>query len=241
MLSIKSAEFFITTITFLLAYVLMVTIAGSFRAWVSEKMGDSSAADAGFLTLNPMQHVDAFGLAALFLFRFGWGAQMPVSPSSIVARTTFVRWVKLCLAYWSDMLAHIVLALVSMTALLVMFGQSVIGISASMMFSGELSHMLFAQAFPEHSSLTISLALVCVASIYLNVFLAVFNFVFRGLELFMIYLIERSPHYAQYNNIATVLLYALIVSIFVTPQLRVLFVIFIVELAQTLAHLFGGL
>lgn len=241
MISIKSAEFVITLTAFFIAYVFIVTFVGYFRAWITDKMGDDTAVNAGFLTLNPLQHVDPIGMICLFFFRIGWGSHIPINPSLITARSTVKRWLKLCLAYWSDAVAHVLLATIAMVGLLSLFGVNVIGISADMMMGGQLSHMRFAQVYPESSSLAISLALILVASIDLNVFLAVFNLVFRGLELFMIYLIERSPHYAQYNNMATIFLYAIVVSIFVTPQLRWFLVVIIWQMGQVIAHLIGAI
>ncbi|MCX5922746.1 MAG: hypothetical protein NTX86_05480 [Candidatus Dependentiae bacterium] len=241
MVSLKSAEFFITMISFSLAYIFVVTFVGYFRAWVTDKMGDDSAVNAGFLTLNPAQHFDLVGYICLLWLHFGWGSHMPLNPHNIVARSPLVRWIKLIIAYWSDAIAHIVLATFSITGLVLMFGGKVIGVSVDMMMTGELSHMRFAALYPGGSSIAISFALVLIASVYLNVFLAVFNLVFRGLELVMIYLIERSPHYAQYNNLATIFLYAIVVSIFVTPQLRWLLMVMIAHMGYLIACLFGAL
>lgn len=242
MVSVKSADFVITTISFFLAYVFVVTFVGYFRAWVTDKMGDDSAIEAGYLTLNPLYHIDLVGLVCLFLFHIGWGNfNVPLNPSRIISPSPVIRWIKLCIAYFSDAIGHIVLATLAMAWLLVMFGKEVVFLSAGMMLSGELSHMNFAMNYPQSSSLSISIALILIASIYLNVFLAGINFVFRGLELFMIYLIEKAPEYAKYNNIATIFLYAVIVSIFVTPQLRNFLVMLIFKWGSLIASLFGAI
>jgi len=241
MVSVRSADFVITMISFFLAYVFVVTFVGCFRAWVTDKMGDDSAMEAGYFTLNPLPHMDLVGLVCLFLFHIGWGNfNMPLNPARIVAANPIVRWIKLCIAYFSDAIGHIVLATLAMATLLIMFGKSVIYLSAGMMLNGELSHMNFALNYPASSSMSISVALILIASIYLNVFLAGINFVFRGLELFMIYLIEKAPQYAKYNNIATIFLYAIIVSIFVTPQLRLGLVMLISHWGSAIASLFGA-
>jgi len=241
MLSVRSAEFFITMISFFLAYIFVVTFVGYFRAWVTDKMGDDSAVEAGYLTLNPLPHMDLVGLVCLFLFHIGWGNfHMPFNPARIIARSPIVRWIKLCVAYFADAIAHIVLATVAMAGLLLMFGQSVLNISVGMMLDGELSHMIFSLNYPNSPSVLISIALILIASIYLNIFLAGINLVFRGLELFMFWLIEKHPHYAKYNNIATIFLYAIVVSIFVTPQLRLFLVMTIAHWGSLIAHLFGA-
>lgn len=240
MVNVKSAEFLITFITFALVYIVSVTFVGYFHAWVTEKMGDDTAVESGFLTLNPLQHIDTIGMLCLLLFRIGWGARIPIDPAKIEARSTVVRWLKLYTAYWSDAVAHIALATIAMTGLVVIFGHMVLQISADMMLNGELSHIRFAQVYPDVSSWVISVALILIACIYLNVFLAVFSFVFYGLELLMMFLTENSPEYAQYSGWFTFLIYFLLVLLLVTPQLRILLVLAIYTMGLFIASLFGA-
>lgn len=42
-------------------------------------MGDQTAKLKGRLSLNPIHHIDPFGLVALYLFRFGWAKPVPVN------------------------------------------------------------------------------------------------------------------------------------------------------------------
>lgn len=241
MVHVKSAEFLITFITFALVYIMSVTVVGYFHAWVTDKMGDDTAVESGFLTLNPFQHIDMVGIVCLFLFRIGWGARIPIDASKIIGRTTARRWLKLYTAYWSDAVAHIALATVAMTGLVLIFGRMVLPISADMMLSGELSHMRFAQLFPDLSSMIISIALLLIACIYLNVFLAIFSFVFYGLELLIMFLTENSPEYAQYSGAFTFLIYFLLVLLLITPLLRGLLVLAIYSMGHCIASLFGAL
>lgn len=240
MINVQSAEFFITLITFGLVYIVSVTFVGYFHAWVTEKMGDDTAAESGFLTLNPFQHIDFIGVLCLVLFRIGWGARIPIDATRIQGRSTVQRWVKLYTAYWSDAVAHVGMATAAMTGLVLLFGASVLQLSADMMLSGELSYLRFAKIFPDVSSLTISVALILIACVYLNVFLAVFSFVFYGLELLLMYLTENSPEYGRYVGAFTFLLYFLLVLLLVTPQLRILLVLTIYTVGLFLASLFGS-
>lgn len=240
MINVQSAELFITLITFALVYILSVTFVGYFHAWVTDKMGDDTAAESGFLTLNPLQHVDFVGIICLLLFRIGWGARIPIDPTKIQGRSTVGRWLKLYTAYWSDAVAHVALATIAMTGLVLIFGGNVLQLSADMMLNGELSHMRFAQVYPGVSSMIISVALILIACIYLNVFLAVFSFVFYGLELLIMFLTENSPEYAQYSSAFTFLVYFLLVLLLVTPQLRILLVLTIYSMGLFIASLFGA-
>ncbi len=50
------------------------------HAWVALKQGDSTAADAGHLTLNPLKQMGLFSLIMLAFLGLAWGA-VPVNPS----------------------------------------------------------------------------------------------------------------------------------------------------------------
>ena len=46
---------------------------------VAYALGDDTAKRAGRLTLNPIAHIDWFGLVAMALFHFGWAKPVPVN------------------------------------------------------------------------------------------------------------------------------------------------------------------
>ena len=48
------------------------------HAWMAYRLGDSTAARMGRLTLNPMSHLDPMGSLALLLMGFGWAKPVPV-------------------------------------------------------------------------------------------------------------------------------------------------------------------
>ncbi|MDL2311122.1 site-2 protease family protein [Peptostreptococcaceae bacterium OttesenSCG-928-C18] len=43
-------------------------------------MGDSTAKDAGRISLNPLKHLSLYGTLSLFIFKFGWAKPVPVNP-----------------------------------------------------------------------------------------------------------------------------------------------------------------
>ena len=61
------------------------------HGWMADYLGDSTAKDAGRLTLNPLSHIDPFGsvlLPALMLlsgvgFVFGWAKPVPYNPYNL--------------------------------------------------------------------------------------------------------------------------------------------------------------
>lgn len=58
----------------LLCIVLHETCHGLVALW----LGDTTAKDAGRLTLNPLHHIDIFGLIMMAAFKFGWAKPVPV-------------------------------------------------------------------------------------------------------------------------------------------------------------------
>lgn len=63
------------------ALLLALTIHEFSHAFVSHKLGDPTPKRQGRLTLNPLAHIDPFGLIMLWLFRFGWGRPVEIDPS----------------------------------------------------------------------------------------------------------------------------------------------------------------
>ena len=50
------------------------------HGFVAYLLGDRTAKNAGRLTLNPIKHLDPFGLFAMIVFGFGWAKPVPVNP-----------------------------------------------------------------------------------------------------------------------------------------------------------------
>jgi len=71
--------------------ILSATIHEYMHGFVANQLGDSTAKDAGRLTLNPIKHLDFFGsfLLPLMLllagssFLFGWAKPVPYNPNNL--------------------------------------------------------------------------------------------------------------------------------------------------------------
>ena len=67
------------------AILFALTVHEFFHAWTAFRFGDTTARDAGRLTLNPLAHLDLFGTIMMFVsqFRFGWAKPVPVNPMNL--------------------------------------------------------------------------------------------------------------------------------------------------------------
>lgn len=67
------------------AIFFSLTVHEFFHAYTAFRFGDSTARDAGRLTLNPLAHLDLFGTLMMFMsgFRFGWAKPVPVNPFNL--------------------------------------------------------------------------------------------------------------------------------------------------------------
>ncbi len=113
MLSVTTVEIIKIIVATAAAYVPTVVISGCFAAWVAKKMGDSTAEDQGFLTLNPWRHIYPLGLGTLILMRvvnfpflFGFGQMVPLNEHRIHGR---FRDLKLIAALWARSMANVIM------------------------------------------------------------------------------------------------------------------------------------
>ena len=89
------------------------------HGWVSYKLGDPTAKNAGRLTLNPFKHLDIMGALCLLVFRVGWAKPVPIDPRYYQDRKKGIIYVSL-----AGPVTNFVLAFVSLfvEGLLMRFG-----------------------------------------------------------------------------------------------------------------------
>lgn len=218
MVTLETAKLLITMITFFMAYLFSVTIAGAFRAWVADKMGDDTAALFGLLTLNPIAHIDIFGLAMLLLFYFGWGKYVPINPFNIHDP---YKKLKLAAAYLSDTVAYFVSALIGVTVLVIAFGPGMLFTARAMIICiSNMTHLFLVNECPTLSSASIVIAFILIAFVYLNVILGVLTGIMNIVSVSMLSLMDRSATLRQYHNYIIIILPILLILLF-SEKLRI--------------------
>jgi Zn-dependent protease len=60
-------------------FILAGTVHEYMHAWTAKKLGDYTATIEGRLTLNPLAHLDPFGLLLMVVAGFGWMKPVPVN------------------------------------------------------------------------------------------------------------------------------------------------------------------
>lgn len=71
-------SFLTDILIYIIPAMVCVTIHETCHGLVAYKLGDSTAKDAGRLSLNPIRHVDLIGLVMLVVCHFGWAKPVPV-------------------------------------------------------------------------------------------------------------------------------------------------------------------
>ena len=69
-----------STLLRLAAVLLCLTVHETCHGLAAYRMGDPTAKAMHRLSLNPLRHIDWFGLAMMFFVGFGWAKPVPVDP-----------------------------------------------------------------------------------------------------------------------------------------------------------------
>ncbi|MBU1348632.1 site-2 protease family protein [Patescibacteria group bacterium] len=70
-------------VAWVLAILFALTVHEFSHALMGSLLGDPTAKRLGRLTLNPIAHIDPFGLMALVTVGFGWGKPVPFNPYNL--------------------------------------------------------------------------------------------------------------------------------------------------------------
>lgn len=196
-----------------LAYILSITLSGAAKAWVAKKAGDRTAEYAGFLTLDPLVHIDPFGLIIAAVAGVGWGNDIPVDIYNI---TYPLRDLKILTVYYMQTIMHI---LFTSLAILMHTGIEIL----QLVYIG-------------HSAFGTTLEFVLQSFVKVNIFLAMLRFIQASMDLICMHLVERDPASAVYIRLGS-LLVSLIIVVLIGTQMQVFFINISYSLASWVAAL----
>ncbi len=142
----KILEFLILAPPFLLA----ITFHEFAHGYVACHFGDTTAKDAGRLSMNPLRHLDPLGVIAFFIVKIGWARPVPVNPARLSNPARDMLYVSL-----AGPAANLILALASVVA---------------------LKGLALAAAILPQSFISPAVNMAA-ASVWINIVLAIFNLV----------------------------------------------------------------
>ena len=79
-------------IMIMIAVVISLSFHEFGHAWMANYFGDNTAKRMGRLTINPIAHIDPFGLLMIAFIGFGYGKPVPTDPRNFNSRKAFL-WV----------------------------------------------------------------------------------------------------------------------------------------------------
>ncbi|MDA8164710.1 MAG: site-2 protease family protein [Desulfobacteraceae bacterium] len=76
-------------------FLFALTVHELAHGLAAHRLGDPTAARLGRLTLNPLKHLDLLGVAAFFIMKIGWAKPVPVNPGYFRNPARGLLWVSL--------------------------------------------------------------------------------------------------------------------------------------------------
>lgn len=221
MIKQQTIQYLMNIVAVFLAYLMAIGPAGCFRAWVAKKMGDDTAEQQGLLTLDPLAHVDVFGVLSLAICGVGWGRNVAINPANIDGR---FRTLKLICTFFCDILMHLALAFVGV---LVLVGGR---------------YLLAAHGYAAFLDTPTAAALSTVLAVFvqINGFLAVVSLIFNSFSLILIFINEQEEfEYTNYVYYAALFL-PIFLMVFFGASLQNMFNFVLIKTYMVFIWLFGN-
>ncbi|MFV0413876.1 MAG: site-2 protease family protein [Oscillospiraceae bacterium] len=180
----------------LLAFFTAIPFHEAAHGFISEKLGDPTARNLGRITLNPIKHVDPWGLVAMLTIGIGWAKPVPVNPA-------YYKKPKVGMA--------VTAAAGPLSNLLLAYVNTVLFKVGSYVFYG-----IYGGAFP--AAVVVVLTILQYLA-YINISLAIFNLLpvppFDGSRIFALFLPQKA--YFSIQKYERYMMFILIAVMFVLP------------------------
>lgn len=236
MIHLSDVESIATVITLIFAYAVSCTLSGAAQAWVALKNGDDSAAEEGYLSLNPIAHINGIGILSVIFFRLGWGNPIPVNAAHIYHNRRLAR---LAAIFGSEVIVYVTLALFSIFFAVFFFGSYPIACTLRMLVDHTIPLRALSAQYTNHSSLAIVGAMMLVAFAFFNVFAASLSVILNGVRYILLVGAEKGHDYMEHADIIA-LIVPLILLMFFAHEIQIMIMQLIVPLAATIARLLGA-
>lgn len=247
MINLAVAEFLFALIILITAYFISHTINGCIQAYVTSLLGDDTAKDMGYMSPNPFVHIDLFGFLALIFLGIGWLQTVPIDPYAFYGRW---RYWKLFSAYLTEAFVSICMAIISLFLVVYLYGSYITQKllenlftfygKAFTLFSSSGAHLHIARDFKMiESPITIVVAFLLAAMVYLNIMIATMSVVFNAFRYMLIVGFHKGYSYVEYADYLAFLGPLLVLYLFGVELFNTLFKITVWG-ASNIAYLFGS-
>lgn len=199
--SLKSIELLTAIIAAGLAYLIITMFSGYFQAWVAKKLGDDTAQEAGFLTLNPVIYLDPIGFMLFLVTGFGWGKPVPINPFNFTGK---YRRLEILFTYGSQTVANAVLAIFCLWVMTVFFG-------------GMTGTRPLPTYFVDHPAIAQSLRLVAYRMAEFSIFFTLYSLVLACLRMAIMFWLGQFKMMWHESELISVLLAILLLFVFNEP------------------------
>ncbi|MCL2365694.1 MAG: site-2 protease family protein [Oscillospiraceae bacterium] len=104
-----AGEVLVSILLIVIPFMICITVHELAHGFTAYRLGDNTAKNQGRLTLNPIRHIDPFGLLMIVVFRFGWAKPVPVNMNTFKHPRRYMA-----VTAFAGPLSNLILALVLM-------------------------------------------------------------------------------------------------------------------------------
>jgi hypothetical protein len=205
------------------------TVAGYAQAWMSKKMGDLTPEQLGFLSLDPLEHIDPIGAFCLLFLGIGWGKFMPND-------ITFLNSWQILTIFLTPSLVYVAIGLLALLLLLALFGSSVVHLSLLMINVEYTQLSAFSKLYSSSSSADLTIGFLLFMFLYVGVMFAALNVILNGCRFIATVILKK--HGTPTNDLLF-LLFSFIAMIFLAQPIRIFLTFIIARVAYACIFLCG--
>lgn len=202
MLSLASAESILTIVLLIAAYYFSVIINDIIQALVNNRMGDDTAVNRGYTSLNPVHHFDIISFIALLIFRVGWSRMVPVTFYK-VRKDNFIA--RLLLIFAMEPIVSLAICLVSLIILKHLISVDLIENLLDLLFMRSGFTFSVISSMGHISSAKLLVAMFLTALVFLNLVITAMAIIFNGFRFFIIALRKYLQPFMSYIDLILLL------------------------------------
>lgn len=220
-MNLAFAECLFALIILIAAYFISHTINGSIQAYVTWKLGDDTAKESGFMSLNPVVHIDLLGFLFLIFLGIGWMQTVPIDPYAFLGKW---RHLRLGLAYATEAIVSVLLAIIALFLSVYFYGFVLTHMvlfqlfkyysKLFLIFFSTTGRLNIAELFSQQSTVTIVIVFLLASIVYLNIIIATISSIFNAFRYALVIGFERGYSYMEYAEYLAILGPLLVLFVF---------------------------